>query len=98
MSEQAETEAEDLNDKAMPLMDHFVELRRRLIWCVVTLVVTFGICYHFSQQIYLFLAHPLETAMKADGQQPQMIYTALYEAFLQILKFHFLGQLFCHFQ
>lgn len=97
MSEQAETEAEDLNDKAMPLMDHFVELRRRLIWCIVTFVIAFGVCYHFSQQIYLFLAHPLETAMKADGQQPQMIYTALYEAFFTNIKVAFFGATFLSF-
>lgn len=95
MSDQEQVEG--LNDKAMPLMEHFVELRRRLMWCIGTFLVAFGICYHFSQEIYLFLAHPLESAMRADGQQPQMIYTALYEAFFTYIKVAFFGATFLSF-
>lgn len=95
MSDQEQ--AEGLNDTAMPLMEHFVELRRRLMWCIGTFLVTFGVCYHFSQEIYLFLAHPLESAMRADGQQPQMIYTALYEAFFTYIKVAFFGATFLSF-
>lgn len=45
-----------------PLMDHLVELRQRLIICVVALVIGFGICFAFAKQIYLFLLHPFEVA------------------------------------
>lgn len=97
MSEQAETEAEDLNDKAMPLMDHFVELRRRLIWCAVTFVIAFGVCYHFSQHIYLFLAEPLKEAMLAVGKKPDMIFTNLTEAFFTNIKLSVFGASFFSF-
>ena len=43
-----------------PLMDHLVELRRRLIVCAVALAVGFGICFTFSREIYLILLHPFE--------------------------------------
>jgi sec-independent protein translocase protein TatC len=45
-----------------PLMDHLVELRGRLIVCAVALVIGFGVCFAFADQIYLFLLQPFERA------------------------------------
>ncbi len=45
-----------------PLMEHLIELRQRLIVCVVALIVGFGVCFAFAKQIYLFLLHPFEVA------------------------------------
>jgi sec-independent protein translocase protein TatC len=45
-----------------PLMDHLIELRKRLIVCVGALIVGFGVCFAFAKQIYLFLLHPFEVA------------------------------------
>ncbi len=50
---------EDIDAGRMPLMDHLIELRRRLIWCVLGIVVMFFICYWFAPQIYQFLVKPL---------------------------------------
>ena len=38
-----------------PLMDHLIELRRRLLICVVAFAVGFIGCFAFSEPIYLFL-------------------------------------------
>ncbi|MGZ8363050.1 MAG: twin-arginine translocase subunit TatC [Caulobacteraceae bacterium] len=45
-----------------PLLEHLIELRKRLIICVVALFLGFGLCFAFSQQIYLFLLQPFEIA------------------------------------
>lgn len=45
-----------------PLLDHLVELRTRLIICVVALVAAFGVCFAFAEPIYLILLRPFETA------------------------------------
>ena len=45
-----------------PLLDHLVELRKRLIICVLAVVVGFAICFGFSTQIYTFLLYPFQTA------------------------------------
>jgi sec-independent protein translocase protein TatC len=56
-----------------PLLEHLVELRRRLIVCAVALAIGFLICFTFSRQIYLVLLHPFEVgaglmaAQKAHG-------------------------------
>ncbi|NBU26751.1 MAG: twin-arginine translocase subunit TatC [Caulobacteraceae bacterium] len=45
-----------------PLLDHLVELRGRLIVCVLALAVGFGICFFFADQIFLFLVQPFSAA------------------------------------
>ena len=45
-----------------PLMEHLVELRQRLIVCVFALIVAFFICFYFSTQIYILIAHPFTVA------------------------------------
>ena len=79
-------DGDDIEDKEMPLLDHLAELRRRLIWSGVTFIVCFIVCYHFSGRIYEFLAAPLAHALEARGERPDMVYTALYEAFFTYVK------------
>jgi sec-independent protein translocase protein TatC len=45
-----------------PLLDHLIELRRRLIVCVLAIVVGFAVCFGFSSQIYELLLHPFQLA------------------------------------
>jgi len=45
-----------------PLLDHLIELRKRLIVCVLSIVVGFGVCFFFSTPIYEFLTHPFGLA------------------------------------
>jgi sec-independent protein translocase protein TatC len=89
-----------INDKPMPLMEHLMELRQRLLWSVGTFIVMFAVCYYFSAQIYGFLAAPLADILMAqggNGQDRRMIFTALYEAFFTYLKVAFFGAIFFSF-
>src|SRR3546814_11795913 len=54
-------------DKKMPLLDHLIELRQRLLYCVVALLVVFGICFYFAQPIFAYLAQPLADVMLEHG-------------------------------
>jgi sec-independent protein translocase protein TatC len=91
--------AEDtIDDKAMPLLAHLVELRKRLIWSVAAFLLCFAVCYHVSQQIYSFLAEPLAHILEQrTGQSRGLIYTALYEAFFTYIKVAVFGALFLSF-
>ncbi len=91
------TNENSLDDKAMPLLEHLVELRKRLIWSLAAFIVAFLVCYHFSEQIYLFLADPLAKIMRQQGEQPHLIYTALSEAFFTYVRVAVFGAIFLSF-
>ena len=71
----------DIDDTKQPLLEHLIELRRRLLWCLATLVVTFFICFHFATDIFAILVQPLLRA-----GQGKLIYTDIFEAFFVQVK------------
>lgn len=52
----------DIEASRAPLMDHLIELRKRLLVCVVAFVAAFILCFAFAGQIYLFLVKPYAAA------------------------------------
>ncbi|MFC7735650.1 twin-arginine translocase subunit TatC [Roseomonas sp. GCM10028921] len=82
----------------MPLIDHLLELRTRLLWSIGAFGIAFALCYYFSTSIYGFLARPLaEILVEQGGGERRMIFTALYEAFFTYLKVAFFGAVFFSF-
>ncbi len=71
----------DIDDTKQPLLTHLIELRRRLLWCLATLVVTFFICFAFAKDIFAVLVQPLLRA-----GQGKLIYTDIFEAFFTQVK------------
>src|SRR3984957_3311622 len=87
-----------INDKPMPLLEHLVELRKRLMWSIVAFVIAFLVCYYLSNSIYFFLAEPLATVLREQwNPDPHLIYTQLYEAFFTRIKVAFFGGAFVAF-
>src|SRR6201996_965525 len=94
----ADIEDDPIDDKPMPLMEHLMELRRRLIWSIAAFAVCFMGSYYFSNRIYFFLAEPLAEGLREMGNpDPHLIYTQLYEAFFTRLKVAFFGGAFIAF-
>ncbi|MBR0668353.1 twin-arginine translocase subunit TatC [Roseomonas hellenica] len=82
----------------MPLIEHLMELRSRLLKSVIAFVLCFAVCYYFSTQIYGFLAQPLADILQKQGHgDRRLIFTALYEAFFTYLKVAFFGATFFSF-
>src|SRR3546814_11551633 len=73
----------------MPLLDHLIELRNRLMYSVAALFVAFLVCYYFAEDIYGFLVQPLADAMQGEGRR--LIYTGLTEVFFTYVKVAFFG-------
>jgi sec-independent protein translocase protein TatC len=71
----------DIDETQAPLLDHLIELRARLMRCVFALVIAFGVCFYFAQDILAFLVQPL-----LDAGQSKLIYTKLYGQFFVELK------------
>jgi sec-independent protein translocase protein TatC len=89
------TEAPD--DKKMPLLDHLIELRQRLLYSVVTLLVVFIVCFYFAEPIFQYLAQPLADVMLEQGitgQRARLIFTALTEVFFTYVKVSFFAAAF----
>src|SRR3546814_21032888 len=89
------TEAPD--DKKMPLLDHLIELRQRLLYSVVALLVVFIVCFYFAQPIFTFLAQPLADVMLEHNiaeHQRRLIFTALTEVFFTYVKLAFFAAAF----
>ncbi|AKH42424.1 sec-independent protein translocase protein TatC [Altererythrobacter atlanticus] len=74
----------DIDDTQAPLMEHLVELRRRLMRAIMAMGVAFAFCMYFADDIFGFLVRPL-TAAFPEGQG-RLVYTKLYEAFFVEIK------------
>lgn len=90
-----ETDDKQIDDKQMPLMDHLLELRTRLIYSVVAVIIGFIICYYFAKPISQFLAQPLLDALPPDRRK--LIGTGVLELFVSNLRIGLWGGTFLAF-
>ena len=84
-----------LDDSKMPLLDHLIELRTRLMYSILAVFAAFLVCYYFSPHIYAFLVRPLANLLGNEGRR--MIYTGLTEAFFTYVKVAFWAGTFLSF-
>jgi sec-independent protein translocase protein TatC len=75
---------EDIDESKAPLLDHLIELRRRLLWSVGALGLAFVACLYVARPIFAFLVQPLLRA-----GQGKVIYTEIFEAFFVEIKVAF---------
>lgn len=84
----------DIDATEAPLLDHLIELRKRLIYCVIGLFIAFALSFAFSTQIFNILILPFEWG---TGHSAKLIQTQLLGFFLVKLKIGFFGALFITF-
>ncbi len=82
----------EIDQSRAPLLDHLVELRRRLLYCVVAVVAAFAVAFYFSEDIFAFLVQPLLRA-----GQDTVIYTQVFEAFFVQVKVSFFAAMMISF-
>ena len=75
---------DELEDSRAPVLDHLLELRRRLLYCIVAVLLAFFVCWYFAEDIFAFLVQPL-----LHAGQKTVIYTQIFEAFFVQVKVAF---------
>ena len=70
----------DIDETKAPLLEHLIELRRRLLWWLAARVAFF-VCLYFAKNIFAVLVQPLLPA-----GQGKLIYTDIFEAFFVEVK------------
>jgi len=78
------TTADELEDSRAPLLDHLIELRRRLLYCIAAVLACFAVAMYFAEPIFAFLLAPLQSA----GQK-EVIFTTVYGGFFTEVKLAF---------
>ncbi len=86
-----------IESSKMPLLEHLVELRTRLLWSVAAIVVLFIISFYFAADLYAFLVQPLADVFDETGRDRRLIFTALHEAFFTYIKVAFFTAMFVGF-
>jgi sec-independent protein translocase protein TatC len=82
--------SDDPDDGKMPLLEHLVELRQRLLYSFIGMIIAFFLCYAVAGHIYNFLVQPLADVTAGQAGR-RMIFTALHEAFFTQIKVAFFG-------
>lgn len=75
----------DIEASRAPLLDHLVELRKRLIVCVVAVVAGFAVCFGFASQIYAILLHPFELAGQIFAAQQKGHANGAFDLFFVVI-------------
>jgi sec-independent protein translocase protein TatC len=85
---------EDIDASEAPLIEHLIELRTRLIWCVLGFVAAFIVSFFFSSDILHYLVLPFKWG---TGTDVSLISIKLLGVFLVKLKIAAFGGMFIGF-
>ena len=72
------------DDVQLSLRDHLMELRKRLKWALIWLMLGFGASYYWSQQIFHFMMQPIFAALP-EGERA-LHFASSVEPFIIYLK------------
>lgn len=88
------TEQDEIEKSSAPLIEHLIELRKRLIWSIGGFFIAFLVCFFFAKQLFNLLVVPFKWATQWAGLDPQkveLIYTAPQEFFFTQIKLAMFG-------
>jgi sec-independent protein translocase protein TatC len=91
-----EPDEEEIEASRAPLMEHLIELRKRLMWAILAILIAFLVCFFFAKHIYNVLVFPYEWASGPD-RDIKLIYTAPQEFLITQIKLAFFGAVFIAF-
>jgi sec-independent protein translocase protein TatC len=90
------TEIDEVEASSAPLIEHLIELRRRLIWSIAAFAVAFVGCFVVAKHLFNLLVIPFKWSVewaKLDVSKVELIYTAPQEFFFTQIKLAMFGGL-----
>lgn len=75
-----------VDDVRMSFGEHLEELRRRVIWALIGLIICMIFCFNFGTEIIGVLTAPYVAAMEELGFNPRMVQLNPTEAFMEYFK------------
>jgi sec-independent protein translocase protein TatC len=87
---------DEIESSKAPLIEHLIELRRRLVWSLLAIGAAFAVCFYFAKPIYNLLLWPYRVAVGVDAPI-ELIYTAPQEFFFTQMKLALFGAIFIAF-
>lgn len=87
---------DEIDQSAAPLLEHLIELRRRLIWSILAFFLAFVLCFAFAKHLFNMLVLPYQWALDwagMDRSKAALIYTAPQEFFFTQVKVAMFGGL-----
>jgi sec-independent protein translocase protein TatC len=79
---------------AMSFLDHLEELRKRLVYSIIAVVVGFFVCWGYAENIFGYMQRPIMDALRRNGMAEKLVYLNPTEPFNLYLKIGFMAGLF----
>jgi sec-independent protein translocase protein TatC len=89
--------ADDAAQDSMPAMsflEHLEELRKRLFYSIIAVLVGFGACWTYHEKIFAIMQQPIMTALHKNGLTDRLVYLNPTEPFNLYLKITLMVGLF----
>ncbi|MBX3578062.1 MAG: twin-arginine translocase subunit TatC [Rhizobiaceae bacterium] len=87
-------EEDEIEKSSAPLIEHLIELRRRLMWSIGGFFLAFLVCFFFAKDLFNLLVIPFKWAVHWAGlatDKVELIYTAPQEFFFTQIKLAMFG-------
>lgn len=79
---------------AMGFLEHLEELRKRIIFMVVSVIGGFGACWWFHERLWTWIQRPIIQVLAAKGLDTHLVFTNPTEPFNIYLKVSFIAGIF----
>ncbi len=78
----------------MGFLDHLEELRKRIIWSILSIVGGFCVCYIWHERIFGWIQKPIVQILSSHKMSTQLVYTNPIDPFNMYLKISLIAGIF----
>lgn len=78
----------------MSLLEHLEELRRRIIYALISVVAAFGVAWIYAEDIFRLMEKPIIAALRANHLSEKLVYTNPTDPFNIYLRIGLIAGLF----